>query len=169
MTVSRELKLSIERSFQGLSSPLIKFIKGLVHNLQKTGRCTLFRWYCFIQTILKAEVNVGLSNIEICNSPTELVEFFYAYTFWFGQALILMLSIWNFTDIRPYKRPKFWIHSLQIKVRTSFFVWQKFFSCIFVEIRNIEIRNRLLWVSWYYRNSTFSPYQAPLSKLILQK
>ena len=59
--------------------------------------------------------------------------------------------------IEGYNLSKFWITSLQIKVRTSFFVWQKFFS-IFVEIHNIEIRNRLLWVIWYHRNSTYPPY-----------
>jgi len=79
-----------------------------VHNLQKTGRRTLVLWYGFIQTILKAEVNVGLSNIEIRNSPSEWVEFFYAYASWIVQALILMLSktfqfINNNTNLRPRK------------------------------------------------------------------
>ena len=39
----------------------------------------------------------------------------------------------------------------------SFFVSQKFFPT-FIKIRNIEIRNRLLWVRWYHGNSTFQPY-----------
>ena len=45
----------------------------------------------------------------------------------------------------------------KLTVRTSFFVWQKFFRT-FIKIRNIEICNRLLWLRWYHRNSTFPPY-----------
>ena len=58
---------------------------------------------------------------------------------------------------KTYNLCKFQIDSLQIEVRTSFFVWQKFFRT-FIKIRNIEMRNRLLWVRWYHGNSTFPPY-----------
>jgi len=69
-------------------------MEGLVHNLQKTGRHPHVLWDGFIQTILKAEVIVGLRNIKIRNSPSEWDEFCYAFAFWIGQALILMLSSW---------------------------------------------------------------------------
>ena len=48
---------------------IFKFIKGLVHNLQKKQAGTPL--YGFIQTILKAEVNVGLRNIKLRKSPSE--------------------------------------------------------------------------------------------------
>ena len=50
---------------------IFKFIKGLVNNLQKTGIRTLVQWYGFIQAILKAGVNVGMSNIDMRNNPSE--------------------------------------------------------------------------------------------------
>ena len=43
----------------------------MLPNLQKTGRRTLVLWYGFIQTILKAEVNVGMRNIDMHNSPSD--------------------------------------------------------------------------------------------------
>ena len=57
-------------------------------NKKQAGAPLQVLWYGFIQTILKAEVNVGFRN-----SPSEWV---YAYAFSIGQALILMLSIWKF-------------------------------------------------------------------------
>ena len=44
---------------------LHKFIKGLVHNLQKTIMCTHVQRYVFIQTIFKVKVNLGMRNIEM--------------------------------------------------------------------------------------------------------
>jgi len=57
--VSHELGIAIYQS-KGLlrAYPRLawnfKFIKGSVHNLQKTGRHTLVQWYGFVQTILKS-------------------------------------------------------------------------------------------------------------------
>jgi len=89
------------------------------------------------------------------------MNFFYAFTFLIGQALILMLSICQILQkvglIVGYNLCKFEINSLQVEVRTSFIVRKKFFHT-FIKICNIEIRNRLPWVRWYHRNSTFPPY-----------
>ena len=48
-----------------------KFIKGLVHNLQKTVMRTLVQGYDFIQTTFRSEVNVGMRNIDLRNNPSE--------------------------------------------------------------------------------------------------
>ena len=41
----------------------------------------------------------GLRNIKIRNSPSEWDEFFYAFAFLIGQALILMLQIFPYLSI----------------------------------------------------------------------
>ena len=75
------------------------FIKGLVHNLHKTGRCTLVQWYCFIQTILKSEENVGMPNIEMRNSPlNDMISrksTFQPYCWSFSWFYEVILSIWR--------------------------------------------------------------------------
>jgi len=69
---------------------------------------------------------------------------FYAFAFLIGKALILKLTILQVVGlIEGYNLCEFYIDSLQIEARTSFFVWQKFFRT-FIKIRNIEICNRLL-------------------------
>ena len=68
-----------------------KFIKGLVHNLHKTGRRTLVL-YGFIQTILKAEVNVGCAILKFATAPLSDMNFFLCFCILIGQALILKLS-----------------------------------------------------------------------------
>ena len=54
----------------------LKFIKGLVHNLHKTGRRTLVLRYGFIQTTLKAEVNVGCAILKFATAPLVDMNFF---------------------------------------------------------------------------------------------
>jgi len=61
----------------GWQNSLTGVIKDFVINVLSSDsgdRCTLVLWYGFIQTILKAEENLCLRNIEMCNSPSEWVD-----------------------------------------------------------------------------------------------
>ena len=62
-------------------------IKGLVHNLHKTGRRTL------VQTILKSEKNVGMSNIEMRNSPSEL--YYITEKYLFAILPVFLMVLWG--------------------------------------------------------------------------
>jgi hypothetical protein len=89
----------------------------------------------------------GLRNIKIRNSPSEWHEFFLCFRIFDRSGLNfkgIELKILKIVGlIEGYNLCKFQIDSLQIEVRTSFFVWRKFFRT-FIKIRNIEMRNRLL-------------------------
>jgi hypothetical protein len=98
-----------------------------------------------------------LCNIKIRNSTSEWNEYFLCFRIFDRPGLnkANKLKISQVVGlIKGYILWKYYIDSLQIEVRTSFFVWHKFFRT-FIKIRKIEIRNRLLWVRWYHGNSTF--------------
>ena len=79
-------------------------ILGLVYNSHITGRRTLVLWYGFIQTILKAEENVGCAILKFATAPlSEMNLFMLLIFYWPGQSE-------NFTDDRPYRR----LQSVQI-------------------------------------------------------
>jgi len=96
-----------------------KFIKGLVHNLHKTGRQTLVQWYDFIQTILKSEENGGMRNIDIHNSPSE----WYDIT---GKYLSAILPVILFV---------LWGHIAQVKAIPHFNMADK---CYFHDINTLK-------------------------------
>jgi len=93
---------------------------------------------------------------------------------WVVQYLNLQQPLrvrWIFLCFHIFDRPGLNFNAINLKILqmvgliegynlcnlTSFFDWQIFFR-IFIKIHNIEIHNRLLWVRWYHRNSTFPPY-----------
>ena len=77
-SVSRDLLFTICYTSIESYHPLaenFKFIKGLVHNLHKTGRRTLVLWYGFIQTIFKAEENMGCAILKFATAPLSDMNF----------------------------------------------------------------------------------------------
>ena len=90
---------------------------------------------------------MGCAILKFATAPLSDMNFVLCFRIFDRPGLNLKaieLKILQMVDlIEGYNLCKFKIDSLQIEVRTSFFVRQKFFRT-FIKIRNIEIRNRLL-------------------------
>ena len=90
--------------------------------------------------------------LKFATAPLNNTNFFYAFAFSIGHALILKVGIKLKISqivglIEGYNLSKFQIDSLQIKVRTSFFVWQKFlktvraFICAILKFATAPLKN----------------------------
>ena len=97
------------------SNKILSLLKGhFTINKKVMLMRTLVQWYCFIQTILKTEVNVGMRNIEMRNSSSEWVECFIQRKclphFWSARPQFQCYQ----SEIFTYNRPFSYVQSVEI-------------------------------------------------------